>query len=78
MEPLDSYELINFFEWVKKLDKTGIEIDSMREMLSKDELNIEKIEPFVETYIKEMNLKFSTYDLVSSRVCSNWDGRAKR
>ncbi len=66
MEPLDSYELINFFEWVKKLDKTGIEIDSMREMLSKDELNIEKIEPFVETYIKEMNLKFSTYDLVSS------------
>ncbi len=69
MQPLESYEVINFFEWVKESYKDSGKIGEIREIIWIAKHNseiIKKIEPIVAEYVERHNKTYEPFELSES------------
>ena len=69
MVPLKSWEIINFFEWVKENDVTGCEIGKLRKTICAAKHNpdlIDNITPIIKKYIEKNNLSFAPWQISES------------
>lgn len=69
MQPLNSYEVINFFEWIKNSNKDSGKIGEIREIICIAKYNskiVEKIQPLIKEYIDKNNKSFNSFELSES------------
>lgn len=71
MQPLESYEIINFFEWVKEHYRFNRKLDRTKEIIRRAKSNpkiINKIHPLIKKYNADSNIQINAKDLADSIV----------